>query len=107
MSNIVGFSPVHSFYSDCDSAYKALLSCFIKPALVKQDATAFDPSNNIEYLTLFQLCLGMNLVGFFALKEYKAFNKDEDEISPTPLFSCFFFVEYREYKMSIFGICIC
>ena len=29
---------------------------------------------------------------------------NEHEISPTPLFSCLF-LEYREYKMSIFGIC--
>ena len=48
-------SSVLTFYSDCIAAYKALLSCIIKSALVKWDVTALDPSNSMNYLPLSQV----------------------------------------------------
>jgi hypothetical protein len=68
---------VHSFYSDCIAAYKALLSCFVKPALVKRDVITLDPSNSINHLPLSQLYLGVEVSKLLVLQEYTALNKDD------------------------------
>ena len=70
-------SSVHTFYSDCISAYKALLICFIKSALVKRDVTALEPSNSINYLPLSQVYLGVEVAKLLVLQEYTALNKDD------------------------------
>ena len=68
---------VHTFYSDCISAYKALLSCFVKPSLVKGDVTALDPSNSINHVPLSQIYLGVEVAKILVLQEYTALNKGD------------------------------
>ena len=63
---------IHNFHSHCVSAYKALLSCFVNPTVVRSDATVTDPSHLANHLPLTKLHLGVEAAMLLATDEYKA-----------------------------------
>ena len=50
---------IHKLHSHCTLAYKAILSCFIKPLLLKDDVVLIDPANPANHLPLTQLYMGV------------------------------------------------
>lgn len=66
---------VHKFHLHCVSAYKALLSCFVNPTVVRSHTTVTDPSDPANHLPLAQLYLGVEAAMMLATDEYKALDK--------------------------------
>ena len=68
---------IHNFYSNCVSAYKAILSCFVKPVLLKGNVALIDPSNPANHLPLTQLYMGVTASKLLASQSFKQVAKEK------------------------------
>ena len=66
---------IHKFQSQCVSAYKVLLSCFIKPNLIQSHVTLIDPFDPANHVPLSQLYLGVEAAKLLLSDEYKVLDK--------------------------------
>ena len=67
---------IHNFHSHCVSPYKALLSCFVNPTVVRSHATVTDASDPANHLPLTKLYLGVEAPMLLATDEYKVLDKE-------------------------------
>ena len=67
---------IHKFYSNCISAYKSILSCFVKPVLLKGDVAVIDVLNPVNHLPLAQLYMGTDAARLLVSDAYKNVGKE-------------------------------
>ena len=67
---------IHKFYSNCISAYKSILSCFVKPVLLKGDVAVIDVRNPANHLPLAQLYMGTDVARLLVSDAYKNVGKE-------------------------------
>ena len=67
---------IHKFYSNCISAYKSILSCFVKPVLLKGDVAVIDVQNPANHLPLEQLYMGTDVARLLVSAAYKNVGKE-------------------------------
>ena len=68
---------IHKLHSDCTLAYKVILSCFIKPVLLKGDVSLIDPTNSANHLPLTQLYMGVKATKLIASVSFKEAAKEK------------------------------
>lgn len=67
---------IHKFHSNCTSAYKSILSCVVKPILLKGDVAVIDVRNPANNLPLAQLYMGTDAAMLLASDAYKNVAKE-------------------------------
>ena len=67
---------IHKFYSSCISAYKSILSCFVKPVLLKGDVAVIDVRNTANHLPLGQLYMEIDVARLLISAAYKNVGKE-------------------------------
>ena len=67
---------IHKFYSNCISAYKSILSCFVKPVLLKGEVAVIDVRNPANHLPLAQLYMGTDVARLLVSNAYKNVGKE-------------------------------
>jgi hypothetical protein len=67
---------IHKFYPNCISTYKSILSCFVKPILLKGDVAVIDIRNPANHLPLAQLYMGTDAARLLVSDAYKNVRKE-------------------------------
>lgn len=68
---------IHKLHSNCSLAYKAILSCFIRPVLLKGDVVLIDPENAANHLPLTQLYMGVEASRLLVSNSFKGVAKEK------------------------------
>lgn len=67
---------IHKFHANCTLAYTSILSCFVKPVLLKGNVTEIDVRNPANHLPLNQLYMGTDAARLLVSDAYKNVKKE-------------------------------